>query len=612
MCGIIGYIGNNSCVNYLIEGLKLLEYRGYDSAGIAMVSSKDSDIFIKKVVGKVRDLEKVVRNDLVDGYFNVGIGHTRWATHGEPTEINAHPHTDCDGRFVVVHNGIIENYKEIKDELISKGHRFRSQTDTEVIVHLIEEFSKSSTNILEVFEKVSKKLEGSFAIVVLDRQNPNVLYAIRRQSPLIVGLGEKENLIASDIPALSPWVENFIFPDNDQLMLITPNKVEIYDVKNGVEKVNIQTVKIPRENIKIDKGNFPHYMLKEIFEQPLILREIFTHAIKKEGDNFYFEDFQEDRDLWENINKIFIVACGTSYHAGLLAKYLWEDLPYEIEVDYSSEFRYRNPKINEKTLFIAISQSGETADTISALRLAKEKGAKILSITNNLKSNIARESDYSLFLRSGVEIGVAATKTFTAQLAFIYLLREYIKQRLYGKIDIDWENYRKIPTYVEEILEESNIVKDMAYKFSKKKNFLYIARGINYPLILEGALKLKEISYVHAEGVSAGEMKHGPIALLDKNTPVVSIAVQDSTYNKILSNIEEVKARKAPIIIIGNKGDRKLMELTKYIISIPKFVPEFYPFLVTIPLQLFAYYVAEKLGREIDQPRNLAKSVTVE
>ncbi len=606
MCGIMGYVGRKPCIPYIVKGLKMLEYRGYDSAGIATLV--DGEIKIKKVVGKVNQLEKIVVNN-EEGY--IGIGHTRWATHGEPTLDNAHPHIDCNGRFVVVHNGIIENYKELKDYLLERGHIFRSQTDTEVIVHLLEEFSEE--NIVYSFKRVVERLEGSFALVVLDKNNTQTLYGIKRQSPLIIGLGEGEVFVASDIPALSLWVENYIFPEDDQLVILNPKKLEIYNLKDKLEKLNIEPVKISRERISVDKGGYSHYMLKEIHEQPAVLREIFTEGIEKKENFFFFKDFKEDNNLWKNINKISIVACGTSYHAGYFAKYLWEEeLPYNVEVDYSSEFRYRKPKIDKNTLFIAISQSGETADTIAALRLVREKGAKILSLTNNLRSTIARESDFNLYLRTGIEIGVAATKTFMAELAFIFLLKEYIKQELYGENTINWDDLRKIPVYLEKILSESNLVKEIAYKYSKNKNFLYIARGKNFPLILEGALKLKEISYVHAEGVSAGEMKHGPIALLDENTPVMTIAVQDETYNKIFSNLEEVKARKAPIIAIATENDKKIMDVANDFIYVPKYDSKYYQFFVTIPLQLFAYYVAEKLEREIDQPRNLAKSVTVE
>ncbi len=606
MCGIMGYVGRKPCIPYIVKGLKMLEYRGYDSAGIATLV--DGEIKIKKVVGKVNQLEKIVVNN-EEGY--IGIGHTRWATHGEPTLDNAHPHIDCNGRFVVVHNGIIENYKELKDYLLERGHIFRSQTDTEVIVHLLEEFSEE--NIVYSFKRVVERLEGSFALVVLDKNNTQTLYGIKRQSPLIIGLGEGEVFVASDIPALSLWVENYIFPEDDQLVILNPKKLEIYNLKDKLEKLNIKPVKISRERISVDKGGYSHYMLKEIHEQPAVLREIFTEGIEKKENFFFFKDFKEDNNLWKNINKISIVACGTSYHAGYFAKYLWEEeLPYNVEVDYSSEFRYRKPKIDKNTLFIAISQSGETADTIAALRLVREKGAKILSLTNNLRSTIARESDFNLYLRTGIEIGVAATKTFMAELAFIFLLKEYIKQELYGENTINWDDLRKIPVYLEKILSESNLVKEIAYKYSKNKNFLYIARGKNFPLILEGALKLKEISYVHAEGVSAGEMKHGPIALLDENTPVMTIAVQDETYNKIFSNLEEVKARKAPIIAIATENDKKIMDVANDFIYVPKYDSKYYQFFVTIPLQLFAYYVAEKLEREIDQPRNLAKSVTVE
>ncbi|MGB9788381.1 MAG: glutamine--fructose-6-phosphate transaminase (isomerizing) [Dictyoglomus turgidum] len=608
MCGIFGYIGNKNCIPFIISGLEKLEYRGYDSAGMAYIRN-DSVLEIKKVVGKVQNLKEIL--DFSD-FSKVGIGHTRWATHGGISVENAHPHTDCKGNIVVVHNGIIENYKELKELLINKGHVFKSQTDTEVIPHLLEEMvDKEEIGLEEAVKELFKKLEGAFALLIMDKRNPNILYALRKQSPLIVGFGIGENFIASDIPALGDYTDRFYYLKDTQMAKISANEIKVYDM--GVGKyIGVEPIRIPQDRIRAEKNGYPHFMLKEIFEQPLVVRRILS-TVNKNRDELQIEDIKSIDISWEKIKKVFIVACGTSYHAGYYAKFLWEEeLPYFIEVELASQMHHRNLRVPDETLFITISQSGETADVISTLRKVKEKGFKVLSLVNNPQSTVARESDYFINLRAGIEIGVAATKTFMAEIVYLGLLKEYVKNKLY-KVKIDLDKWNMLPTYLENYL--SNIkdqVFETAKKYYQKKNFLYLARGRNFPLALEGALKLKEISYIHAEGIPAGEMKHGPIALLDPETPVFGIAYKDDAYSKMINNLEEAKARRAPIIAIGNEKDKKLENLVDDLIPVPNIDPFYYPYMGVMVLQLFAYYVADLLGREIDQPRNLAKSVTVE
>ncbi|MEN3011556.1 MAG: glutamine--fructose-6-phosphate transaminase (isomerizing) [Dictyoglomus thermophilum] len=607
MCGIFGYVGNKNCIPYIISGLEKLEYRGYDSAGIAYL--KDKNLEIKKIVGKVQNLKEIL--DFND-FSNTGIGHTRWATHGGISVENAHPHTDCEGNIAVVHNGIIENYKEIKNFLISRGHKFRSQTDTEIVPHLLEEMvDKDGMSLEEALKELFKRLEGAFALLIIDKRRPSILYALRKQSPLIVGFGTGENFVASDIPALGDYTERFYYLKDNQMAIVSDKEIKVYDLKTN-NYIEVEPIIVPQDGIRAEKNGYPHFMLKEIFEQPLVVRRILS-TLDRDKDKFIFEDIKNVDISWEKIRKVFIVACGTSYHAGYYAKFLWEkELPYFIEVELASQMHHRNLNIPEETLFITISQSGETADVISTLRKVKENGFKVLSLVNNPQSTVARESDYFINLRAGVEIGVAATKTFMAELVYLELLKEYIKSRLYN-IKIDLDKWNMLPTYLESYLSQiKDRVFEVAKKYYQKRNFLYLARGKNFPLALEGALKLKEISYIHAEGIPAGEMKHGPIALLDPETPVFGIVYKDETYSKMINNLEEAKARKAPIIAIGNEWDEKLESLVDDLIPVPNVDPFYYPYMGAMVLQLFAYHVANLLGREIDQPRNLAKSVTVE
>lgn len=609
MCGIFGYVGDKNCLSYIISGLEKLEYRGYDSAGVAYIDDK-KNMEIRKVVGKVLNLKNLL--DFSTSSV-IGIGHTRWATHGGITQQNAHPHLDCKGNIAVVHNGIIENYKELKEFLIKRGHTFISQTDTEVIPHLLEDMiDRDGMNLEEAVKDIFQKLSGSFALLIMDRRKPNVLYAIRKQSPLIIGFGKGENFVASDIPALGEYTDEFYYLKDGQVAEVTSNSVRIWDI-NFKKYLEITPIKISQDIIKAEKNGYPHFMLKEIFEQPLVVRRIISELEKKSDGSFEIKDISSCDISWKDIKKIFIVACGTSYHAGYYAKFSWEEeLPYWVEVELASQVHHRSLKVPDSTLFITISQSGETADVISTLRKVKEAGFRVLSLVNNPQSTIARESDYFINLKAGVEIGVAATKTFMAELVYLGLIKDYVKFRLWGDKP-DLEKWFMLPIYLENYLSEINdLVLNIAQKYYSKKNFLYLARGRNFPLALEGALKLKEISYIHAEGIPAGEMKHGPIALLDSETPVFGIVYKDDTYLKMLNNLEEAKARKAPIIALGNKNDKKLENLVDDLIPIPDVNPFYYPFLGVMVMQLFAYYVANLLGREIDQPRNLAKSVTVE
>jgi glucosamine--fructose-6-phosphate aminotransferase (isomerizing) len=609
MCGIFGYTGRSNSLLYIISGLEKLEYRGYDSAGIAYI--KNGEIEIKKVVGKVQDLKNILDFSIVS---NIGIGHTRWATHGGITYENAHPHVDCLKNIALVHNGIIENYKEVKKFLENKGHKFLSQTDTEVAVHLLEYLlNEEKLSLEEAIEEIFRRLEGSFAFLVMDRRRKRELFAIRKQSPLIIGYGKGENFIASDIPALGIYTDTFYFLKDNEFAKISPEKIEIFHVTDGKSKlITINPIKIPQDNIRAEKDGYPHFMIKEIFEQPSVARRIISN-LERYDNIFEIKELKESNIEWDKIQQTFIIACGTSYHAGYFAKFLWEqELPYSVDIELASQIYYRSLKVPPNTLFIAISQSGETADVISAVRNLKEKGFKVLSLVNNTQSTIARESDYVIGLKAGVEIGVAATKTFIAQLIWLGLLKDYIKTKIL-KENINLDNWNLLPTYLENYLDSiKNLVKNISDKYYLKRNFLYLARGKNYPLALEGALKLKEISYIHAEAVPAGEMKHGPIALLDPDTPVFGLVYKDETYSKMVNNLEEAKARKAPIIAIGNENDEKLLNLVNDLIPIPNIDPFYYPYLAAVVLQLFAYYTANNLGREIDQPRNLAKSVTVE
>ena len=610
MCGIIGYIGERSAQPILLNGLKHLEYRGYDSSGMVVYLENKKALSVRKLSGKVKDLEALLNKKPLFGFR--GIAHTRWATHGEPNQINAHPHLDCKGKIALVHNGIIENYKELKEKLIKEGHRFLSQTDTEVIVHLIEKYYSDNLTLEEAVQKAVRQLKGSFAIGVISQSEPKKIVGARFQSPLIVGIGENENFLASDVPAILDYTKKVIFLEENEIVVLEKDKVKIMDFSG--KEIKRQPQKIEWTKKEAEKQGFKHFMLKEIYEQPNILEEILKRRIK---DGIFFEELKLDKEDFLKIKDIAIVACGTAYHAGLVGKYILEQLcGIPVNVEVSSEFRYRNLVIDENTLVIAISQSGETADTLASVRQAKLQGAKILSICNVLGSTLTRESDGLIYTQAGPEISVASTKAYTAQLIVLYLFSLYLaelKGRLTeAKIKEYLEKLKEIPQKQKYILSQIETIKEIAKSHAHFGSFLYLGRNINYPSALEGALKLKEISYIPAEGYPAGEMKHGPIALIDEYRAVVCIVPESKVYEKMISNIQEIKSRKGKIIAIATEGDQKIKELTKEVIYIPKIEELFSPLLVVLPLQLLAYYIAVKRKCEIDQPRNLAKSVTVE
>ncbi|MFQ3675483.1 MAG: glutamine--fructose-6-phosphate transaminase (isomerizing) [Endomicrobiia bacterium] len=614
MCGIIGYVGEKNLTKVLINGLKKLEYRGYDSSGIAILS--EGKFFRHRAVGKIIEMEKTLPKtfsnySITKEKLKIGLAHTRWATHGKPSEENAHPHTDCKQQFVLVHNGIIENYLELKSKL--KDHKFSSETDTEIIVHLIEENYKKTKDVLKAIEQTLKEIKGSYAIVLISVFEPTKLYFARKDSPLVLGIGENEKFIASDIPAMLSYTNKFIFLENYDYGFVTNKEIFIYNLKTD----KLQTRKEHKINwdpVMIEKAGYKHFMLKEIYEQPLVIKENLVSRVFGETISFEDEIKFSDEKL-KQIKKIVIIACGTSYHAALVGKYFIEkNVKIPVDVDIASEFRYREPLLEKDTLAIFISQSGETADTLASLSLVKEFKIPTLGICNVIGSSLYRETDSKIYTRCGPEIGVASTKAFTGQLVCIFLFGLYIAKI---RKTIDNKEYNellsslyKIPAFIEQILNDTGQIKKLAKKYFQKRDFLFLGRGINYPIALEGALKLKEISYIHAEGYPAGEMKHGPIALIDKDMPVVVIATKGSLMDKIFSNLEEAKSRSAKIIALINDGT-----MTKHIdekIILPEVNEQFSPLVNVIPLQLLAYYIAVILNRDVDQPRNLAKSVTVE
>lgn len=609
MCGIVGYIGKRNALPVLLDGLRQLEYRGYDSAGIGIV--RDGEIKIAKRSGKIKDLEFSMRGRRDLSSSRLGIGHSRWATHGSPTNVNAHPHTDCSCGIALVHNGIIENFNEIKEELIRKGHKFKSETDTEVIVHLIEEHYRG--DLEKAVLKALRYLKGSFALGVISANEPDKLVGARRESPLVVGVGSGENFIASDVPAILRYTKKVIYLDDGEIVSLRKDRVKVLDSTGKEKKKKIDTIKWTVSSAQ--KSGYPHFMLKEIHEQPRVLKQIISSRLKGASEILLDGINLSDRDI-KNISNIIVLACGTAYHAGCVGKYLMErftDIP--VTVDLSSEFRYRRPIVNDNSVVIAISQSGETADTLAAVREAKKKGAKILSICNVVGSSLVRISDGVLYTYAGPEIGVASTKAYTAQLAILYLLSFYIadKRGLLRKRVKRFliKEFRELPKILDEILKKNEIQK-LAKKHSHFGSFLYLGRNLNFPTALEGALKLKEISYIPAEGYAAGEMKHGPIALIDEYRAVVCIAPDSFTYEKMVSNIQEICARKGKVIIVATKGNTEIKTFTSDIIYIPKIDELFSPVVSVLPLQLLAYYIAVKRGCDVDQPRNLAKSVTVE
>ncbi|HOD59753.1 MAG TPA: glutamine--fructose-6-phosphate transaminase (isomerizing) [Candidatus Syntrophosphaera sp.] len=611
MSNIVGYIGQRNALPIVIEALKRLEYRGCDSAGCAIIHNNKLQIYKQR--GKIIDLERALPEpNQCSG--NVAIAHTRWATHGEPSEVNAHPQIDCHGKIAIVHNGIIENYKPLKKQLIELGHIFVSDTDTEVIAHLIEQYRKSEPTLEDAVRVALSKVEGTYGLVILCEDEPDKVLAIRKGSPLIVGIGENEHFIASDVSAIVIHTKRVFYLQDDELCVLQANHFEI---TNGLrEKVEPQFSTVDWDISAIDKGPYKHFMLKEIFEQPTTVENAFRGRINEARGNARLGGLKLTPQDIAKIEQIHLVGCGTSYHAALIGKYMIEDLArIPVQVEYASEYRYRNPIIPENTLIFVISQSGETADTLAALREAQSKGAKVFGITNVVGSSIARESNGGSYIHAGSEIGVASTKAFTSQVTILFLLaillgRQRNLSSLQGMEYI--RELQNIPAKIESILKQSDYIRQIAESIKDARNAMYLGRGINYPVALEGALKLKEISYIHAEGYAAAEMKHGPIALVDEEMPVIAIATNDPLYDKIHNNLEEVHSRKARLIAITNERNNELEQIAESVIYLPSTLQDLQPLLTVIPLQLLAYYVADLKGLNVDQPRNLAKSVTVE
>ncbi len=621
MCGIVGYIGPKKVVPVIIEGLRKLEYRGYDSAGIAVVT-EGGKLEIRRAPGKLRNLEEVIQKSPIEGTY--GIGHTRWATHGRPTEENAHPHRDCKGEIVVVHNGIIENYLELKERLQSEGHKFATETDTEIVAHLVEKNSQGGVPLEEAVRRSLKELRGIYALVFLSAKNPHKIVAARLGPPSVIGLGQGEYFVASDIPALLEHTRQIFFLADGDIAVLTPQGVKVMD--HDGRTVDRPAHHVAWDPIMAEKGGYKHFMQKEIFEQPRAVRDTFLGRISQDTGHIYLGDMDITAQQFREFQQVRIVACGTSWHAGLAGKFMIEQLArLPVEVDYGSEFRYRNPILDGKTLTVCISQSGETADTLAAQREAKSKGSPTLAICNVMGSMITREAVGTVLTHAGPEIGVASTKAFTSQLTALLLLAAHLGQvrgRLSGEAAKNiLQEFTRIPHKMETALQadETGLYENLARQFFRHTDFLYLGRGIHYPIALEGALKLKEISYIHAEGYPAGEMKHGPNALIDENLPVVVLATRDESdpdamtrYEKSVSNIKEVKARDGIVISIVTQGDRLAREASDHIIELPPAPELLVPLLEIIPLQLLAYHIAVRRGCDVDQPRNLAKSVTVE
>jgi glucosamine--fructose-6-phosphate aminotransferase (isomerizing) len=612
MCGIVGYIGFREAWPVVLKGLKRLEYRGYDSAGIALIGGSDLQIY--KKAGKVVELENFAEGKDISG--TIGIGHTRWATHGEPSDRNSHPHTSNDGRLSIIHNGIIENYATLKEQLLRVGHTFKSDTDTEVLIHLIEEVYKHDhIDLLEAVRQALLQVSGAYAIVVMNKEQPDQLIAARKGSPMVIGVGEGEYFIASDATPIVEYTKNVIYLNDNDIAVVQRNDLMIKRLDNVVQTPYIQELEMQLE--MLEKGGYDHFMLKEIYEQPRSIRDCMRGRIYPNEGLVQLGGIKEYIEKLKNIDRIIIVACGTSWHAGLVGEYLIEEYArIPVEVEYASEFRYRNPIITEKDIVIAISQSGETADTMAAIELAKEKGATIFGICNVVGASIPRLTHAGVYTHAGPEIGVASTKAFTAQVTVLTLMAFYMAQQkgtitnskmveLLTELDL-------IPQKIQRALQSDALIKEIANKFKDSRNCLFLGRGSGFPVALEGALKLKEISYIHAEGYPAAEMKHGPIALIDEEMPVVVIATKNSSYEKVISNIQEVKARKGIVLAIVTEGDETVRNMADYVIEIPDASEAFLPLLATIPLQLLSYYIAVLRDCNVDQPRNLAKSVTVE
>lgn len=612
MCGIVGYIGHREAYPIIIKGLRRLEYRGYDSAGIAL--SVDNELKVYKKAGKVSDLENFVKGVKVNS--TIGIGHTRWATHGAPSDRNSHPHSSGNRKLTIIHNGIIENYAIIKEALLRKGHVFISDTDTEVFIHLVEDIQREAgLDLQEAVRTALKRVIGAYAIVIMSQDDPDLLIAARKGSPMVIGVGEGEYFIASDATPIVEYTKNVIYLNDNEIAYIRREDLLIKTIDNEIQIPYIQQLDLQLE--LLEKGGYDHFMMKEIYEQPRSIRDCMRGRIYPEQGKVQLGGIKEYADKLKNIDRIIIVACGTSWHAGLVGEYLIEEYArVPVEVEYASEFRYRNPIISNKDLVIAISQSGETADTMAAIELAKERGATIFGICNVVGSSIPRATHAGVYTHAGPEIGVASTKAFTAQVTVLTLIAFYIAQQrgeiTQSKLIEYLTELNEIPELVERTLQTHDQIRMIAGKFKDSNNCLFLGRGSSFPVALEGALKLKEISYIHAEGYPAAEMKHGPIALIDEDMPVIVIATNHSSYEKVVSNIQEVRARGGHVIAIVSEGDTVVKGMVDYVIEIPQTGEAFVPLLATVPLQLLAYYIAVMRGCNVDQPRNLAKSVTVE
>jgi glucosamine--fructose-6-phosphate aminotransferase (isomerizing) len=611
MCGIVGYIGKREAYSIIIKGLKRLEYRGYDSSGIALLNG---DLKILKKKGKVSDLEDFIAGEKFQS--TVGIGHTRWATHGEPNDVNAHPHTSSDGKLAIIHNGIIENYQSLKTELEQKGHVFKSETDSEVIIHLVEEIKKENKCSLEEAVRLTlQEIVGAYAICILSSEEGNQIIAARKGSPLVIGIGEGEFFIASDATPIIEYTNNVVYLDDYEIAIMKDGNLNLKNIEDVSKTPFVHKLEMELESI--EKGGFQHFMLKEIHEQPKSIRDCLRGRLIAKDNHLFLDGMNQYLNKFLNADRLIFVGCGTSWHAGLVAEYLFEDIArISVEVEYASEFRYRNPVIRESDVVVAISQSGETADTLAAIELAKSKGATIFGVCNVVGSSISRASHAGAYIHAGPEIGVASTKAFTGQVTVLAMMALKLGLR---KGTLSESRFRELlfaldqlPDKIQTILNNTASIQKIAERFQSAHNFLYLGRGYNFPVALEGALKLKEISYIHAEGYPAAEMKHGPIALIDEDMPVVFIATKDSTYEKIISNIQEVKARKGKVIAIVTKGDKEIEKMAEFTVEIPKTDDCFIPLLSVIPLQLLSYHIAIHRGCNVDQPRNLAKSVTVE
>jgi len=612
MCGIVGYVGDKEVYPILINGLKRLEYRGYDSSGVAIVNNGKPQVY--KVKGKISELENFIGKNNTNG--TIGIGHTRWATHGEPNDVNAHPHVSMNGKFVIVHNGIIENYAILKKKLIARGYTFKSETDTEVLANLIEYiYLFGKTSAAEAVRFALNKVQGAYGIAVICTDEADKLIVARKSSPLVIGVGNNEFYVGSDATPFIEYTNNVIYLDNDNMAVLTKGEVSIKTIKNDAIEPNIQTVDFDFD--EIEKGGFDHFMLKEIFEQPKSISDTIRGRVDFSRNSIVLGGLLPVMTKIMNARRIIIVGCGTSWHAGLFGEYLFEEYSrIPVEVEYASEFRYRDPVIYSDDVVIAISQSGETADTLAAIKLAKEKGATVLGICNVVGSSISRETDAGVYTHAGPEIGVASTKAFTAQVMVLAMMALFVGK---AKYNIKPETYSalisellNVPQQIEKILKDTSVVEKVAEIYKDSPNFIYLGRGCYYPIALEGALKLKEISYIHAIGYPAAEMKHGPIALIDEKMPVVVIGANKRGYDKIVNNVQEVKARHGIVISIVREGDTEISKMSDYVIEVPNFTTAIGALITVVPLQLLSYYIAVKRGCNVDQPRNLAKSVTVE